>query len=170
MFHFDSVLQKMCGKSPNPQITILNFFSMFGKVQDIDLAGIFGGWKNFLRLSHLYKFFIQHIFCIIQHCVCLSGASNIKQTINHTQDITIIEKWAISRPRKLSFHFSWLWYYGLSIFQERVTKLNIFVGKCQYPQRKLFYFVNWHNGELSKSTRIWLSKAKINWIFLMFSN
>ena len=41
------------------QTAVLNFFSLGGKIQNIDLTHF---WKNFLRLSHLYKIFFLK-FC-----------------------------------------------------------------------------------------------------------
>ena len=52
-----------------------------------------------------------------------------------------------------------LWQYGLLNFQEGDTKLETFLPKNQYTQRKLLNFENWCSGEVSKSAKIWLSKS-----------
>ena len=52
-----------------------------------------------------------------------------------------------------------LWQYQLWSFQGRDTKLERFLAKSQYTQRKLLTFVNLCNGEASKSAKIWLSKS-----------
>ena len=52
-----------------------------------------------------------------------------------------------------------LWQYGLWSFQTGGTKLERFLSKNQHTQRKILNFENWVNGEVSKSTKIWLSKS-----------
>ena len=42
------------------------------------------------------------------------------------------------------------WQYGLWSFQARGTKLERFLPKNQYTQRKLLNFENWVNGEVLK--------------------
>ena len=64
-------------------------------------------------------------------------------------------------------------------FQTGVTKLEKILPKNQHTQRKLLSFENWVNaGEVSKSTKIWLSKSilydknyeKSSSIFFPFKN
>ena len=59
---------------------------------------------------------------------------------------------------------------GLSSFQGRGTKVDIVLPKNQHTQRQLLNFVNGCSGEVSKSTKISLSKSifyvKIIGIFL----
>jgi hypothetical protein len=43
-----------------------------------------------------------------------------------------------------------LWQYGLWSFQTGGTKLERFLPKNQYTQRKLLNFENWVNGEVLK--------------------
>ena len=43
-----------------------------------------------------------------------------------------------------------VWQYGLWSFQTGGTKLERFLPRNQYTQRKLMNFVNWVNGEVSK--------------------
>ena len=43
-----------------------------------------------------------------------------------------------------------LWQYGLWSFQTGGTKLERFLPKNQYTQRKLLNFENWVSGEVSK--------------------
>ena len=45
---------------------------------------------------------------------------------------------------------STLWQFGLWSFQAGGTKLERFVPKNQYTQRKFLNFENWVNGEVSK--------------------
>ena len=58
-------------------------------------------------------------------------------------------------------------------FSRECTKLDRFLSKNHYTQRKLLYFVNWHTvascQKLSKSEfQSLFSKSKINGIFLIF--
>ena len=43
---------------------------------------------------------------------------------------------------------------GCGVFKRGGTKLERFLHKNQYPQRKLLNFEFWINGELSKSAKI----------------
>ena len=61
-----------------------------------------------------------------------------------------------------------LWQYGLWSFLAGGTKLERFLPKNQHTQRKLLNFVNWVNGEVSESAKIWLFCVKNGWIFLHF--
>ena len=54
---------------------------------------------------------------------------------------------------------SLLWWYRLSSFQVGGTKLERFFSKNQHSQRKSLNFENCCNGEVSKNTKIWLSKS-----------
>ena len=61
---------------------------------------------------------------------------------------------------------------GCGVFKRGGTRLERFLPKNQYTQRKLLNFEKWVNGEVSKSAKIWLSKSifyvKIIGIFLNF--
>ena len=61
-----------------------------------------------------------------------------------------------------------VWQYGLWSFQTGGTKLERFLPKNQHTQRKLLNFENWVNGEVSKSTKIWLSNQKLSKSFSIF--
>ena len=52
-----------------------------------------------------------------------------------------------------------IWQYRLWSFKSGDTKLERFLLANQHTQRKLLNFENWCNGEVSKSTTIWLSKS-----------
>ena len=52
---------------------------------------------------------------------------------------------------RLKLVYVWaVWQYGLWSFQSGGTKLERFLPKNQYTQRKLLNFENWVNGEVSK--------------------
>ena len=53
-------------------------------------------------------------------------------------------------PKRSSIVLYELWQYGLWSFQTGDTKLERFFPKNQHTQRKLLYFENWVNGEVSK--------------------
>ena len=52
-----------------------------------------------------------------------------------------------------------IWHFRLWSFQGRDTKLERFLAKNQLYSNEITNFENWSNGELSKSTNIWLSKS-----------
>ena len=53
-----------------------------------------------------------------------------------------------------------IWKYGLLSFQAGGTKIERFLQRINIcTQRKLLNFENWCNGEVSKSSKIWLSKS-----------
>ena len=55
-----------------------------------------------------------------------------------------------------------IWQYGLWSFQAGGTKLERFLHKNQYTQRKLLNFEFWINGELSKIGHHFSNKKNLN--------
>ena len=53
-----------------------------------------------------------------------------------------------------------VWQYGLWSFQTGGTKLERFLPKNQYTQRKLLNFENWVNGEVSKIRSHFRNKSR----------
>ena len=82
----------------------------------------------------------------------------IKPTLN-TPPLNFISS-IIPRDTSMpKYLLSSLWWYWLSSFQGRGTKLERFLPKNQHTQRKLLNFENLCNGEVSKSAKISHSKS-----------